>query len=70
MLLSGMRQSGANVKRSKYSFSIGEKASTYLELFHVLMDSGKKEDAGQVILEALQELQGTPQEGLILLAQV
>lgn len=70
MILSGMRQSSAGVKRSKYPFSLGEKAATYLELFHVLMDCGKKEDAGQVIEEAFHELQGTPQEGLVLLAQV
>lgn len=70
MILSGMRPSSAGLKRSKYPFNLGEKAATYLELFHVLMDSDKREDAGQVIQEAFHELQGTPQEGLILLAQV
>ncbi len=70
MILSGMRPSSAGIKRSKYPFNLGEKAATYLELFHILMDSGQKEDAGQVIQEALHELQGTSQEGLILLAQV
>lgn len=70
MILSGMRPSSAGVKRSKYPFNLGEKANTYLELFHILMDSGQKEDAGQVIQEAMRELQGTSQEGLILLAHV
>lgn len=70
MILSGMRPSSAGVKRSKYPFNLAEKAATYLELFHILMDSDKKEDAGQVIQEAMHELQGTSQEGLILLAHV
>jgi hypothetical protein len=34
------------------------------------MDSNQKEDAGQVIQEALQELKGTSQEGVVILAQV
>jgi hypothetical protein len=70
MILSGMRPSSAGMKRSKYPFSLGEKAATYLDLFHVLMDSNQKEDAGQVIQEALQELKGTSQEGVVILAQV
>lgn len=70
MILSGMRPSSAGLKRSKYPFTLGEKAVTYLELFHTLMNSGQKEDAGQVIQEALHELRGTPQEGVIILAQV
>lgn len=70
MILSGMRPSSAGMKRSKYPFSLAEKAATYLELFHVLMDSNQKEDAGQVIQEALQELKGTSQEGVVILAQV
>lgn len=70
MILSGMRPSSAGIKRSKYPFTLSEKAVTYLELFHVLMDSDKKEDAGQIIQEALHELRETPQEGVILLAEV
>ena len=70
MILSGMRPSKEGLKRSKYPFNLREKAATYLELFHVLMDTDQKEDAGQVIQEALQELKGTSQEGVIILAQV
>lgn len=70
MILSGMRPSSAGAKRSKFPFHLAEKAATYMELFSVFAMSGQKEEAGQVIQEALQELQGTPQEGLVLLAQV
>lgn len=70
MILSGMRPSSAGTKRSKFPFTVSEKASVYLELFHVLSSCGQKEEAGQVIQEAVHELQGTSQEGLIILAEV
>ena len=70
MMLSGMRPSSAGTKRSKHPFTSAEKTATYLELFHVMTAAGQKEEAGQVILEALAELKGSSQEGLIILAQV
>lgn len=70
MMLSGMRPSSAGSKRTKHPFTPAEKTATYLELFYVMTAAGQKEDAGQVIQEALAELKGTSQEGLILLAQV
>ncbi len=70
MMLSGMRPSSAGSKRSKHPFTPAEKTVTYLELFYVMTAAGQKEEAGQVIQEALAELKGTSQEGLILLAQV
>lgn len=45
-----------------------DKTSAYLELFHVLMAMDKKTDAGELIRDALTEMQGTSQEGSLLLA--
>jgi tetratricopeptide repeat protein 21B len=73
LVLSGMRPSSSGgLKRppKAHFFSLQEKATAYIELFHVLMASDKKAEAGHVIQEALQELRGTTQEGLVLLAQV
>lgn len=73
MVASGMRPSASNaslMKQVKGNFSQPEKATTYIELFQVLMAMGKKVEAGQVIEEALQELRNSSQEGLVLLAQV
>lgn len=70
MILSGMRPSSGGPRRPKFVFNLTEKAETYLELFRVFTAVGQKEEAGQVIQEAMTELRNSPQEGLILLAQV
>ena len=70
MNLIGMRPSSTAAKRSKIQLSRSDRADLYLQLFHVLMALGKKEQAGEVIRDALDEMRGSSQEGLLLLAQV
>lgn len=53
---------------SKIQMNQSDKTSAYLELFHVLMAMDKKTDAGELIRDALTEMQGTSQEGSLLLA--
>lgn len=55
-------------RSSKMQLSQSDKATAYLELFHVLMAKDKKDDAGELIRDALAEMRGSPQEGSLLLA--
>lgn len=71
MSMAGMRpSSGGRIRTKGPPLNMEDKATVYLELFHTLLASGRKDEAGRIIDEASHQLKGSRYEGSIILAHV